>query len=76
MLNAFHVSAIPYLLERLKQSVDVDGSLLDNTLLMYGSSMGDSNLHNQRRVPFFLCGHAAGDVRQFGDSDGIFSPNP
>ena len=63
ILNAFHVSTIPYLLSRLKQTVDGDGNLLDNTLLMYGSSMGDSNLHNHKRVPFFLCGHAGGAVR-------------
>jgi uncharacterized protein DUF1552 len=63
VLNGFHVSMISYFLERLRQTVDVDGSLLDNTLLMYGSSMGDSNLHNHKRVPFFVCGHAGGAVR-------------
>lgn len=62
-LNGFHVSTIPYFLGRLTQRVEADGNLLDNTLLMYGSSMGDSNLHNHKRVPFFLCGHGGGAVR-------------
>ena len=41
---------------------------------MYGSSMGDSNLHNHKRVPFFLCGHAAlglGAITRLGESDGV-----
>jgi len=60
VLNGFHVSTIPYFLGRLRQTLEADGNLLDNTLLMYGSSMGDSNLHNHKRVPFFLCGHGGG----------------
>ena len=63
VLNAFHVSTIPYFLGRLRQTLEGDGNLLDNTLLMYGSAMGDSNLHNHKRVPFFLCGHGGGAVR-------------
>ena len=34
--------------------------MLDNTLLIYGSAMGDSNLHNHKRVPFFVAGGAGG----------------
>ena len=45
-LNAFHVGQVPYLLECLKNTPDGGGSLLDNTLLVYGSPMGDSNLQN------------------------------
>jgi hypothetical protein len=61
-LNAFHVGLIPYFLDRLRRTADDEGPLLDNTLLMYGSSMGDSNLHNHKRVPFFLAGHAGGAI--------------
>jgi Protein of unknown function (DUF1552) len=61
-LNAFHVSLIPYFLERLKAIPDGDGSLLENTVLLYGSSMGDSNQHNHRRVPFFIVGKAGGTI--------------
>jgi hypothetical protein len=62
-LNTFHVSLIPYFLERLKNTPDVDGNLLDKTLLMYGSPMGDSNQHNHRRVPFFIAGRAGGALK-------------
>jgi hypothetical protein len=60
-LNAFHVSLIPYCLEKLRQLPDEDGAtILDNTLLLYGSAMGDSNQHDHKRVPFFIAGRAGG----------------
>jgi Protein of unknown function (DUF1552) len=62
-LNRYHVSLIPYFLEKLKNSPDGDGSLLDHTLILYGSPMGDSNTHNHRNVPLFLAGHANGAVK-------------
>jgi hypothetical protein len=62
-INAYHVSMIPYVLEKLKNTPDGDGSLLDHTLLLYGSAMGDSNLHNHRRVPFFMAGRAGGALK-------------
>ena len=62
-LNAYHVSMIPYVLEKLKNTPDGDGHLLDNTVLLYGSAMGDSNQHNHKRVPFFLAGHAGGRIK-------------
>ncbi len=42
-INKYHVSLVPYFLERLKRTPDGDGNLLDNTLLMYGSPMGNPN---------------------------------
>ncbi|MEO8028518.1 MAG: DUF1552 domain-containing protein [Bryobacteraceae bacterium] len=62
-MNAFHVSLVPYFLEKLKNTPDGDSSLLDNTLLMYGSAMGDSNEHDHKRVPFFLAGRAGGKLK-------------
>ena len=62
-LNAYHVGLMPYLLEKLKNTPDGDGTLLDNTLLIYGSPMGDSNLHNHKRVPFFMAGRAGGALK-------------
>jgi len=59
-LNAYHVSMIPYVLDKLRRIPDGDGTLLDHTMLLYGSAMGDSNLHNHKRVPFFLAGGAGG----------------
>jgi hypothetical protein len=62
-LNRYHVSLIPYFLEKLKNTPDGDGNLLDNSLVMYGSPMGDSNVHNHKRVPLFLAGHASGGLK-------------
>jgi hypothetical protein len=53
----------PYLLEKLKNTPDGDGSLLDHALVLYGSPMGDSHTHEHRRVPLFLAGHAGGAVK-------------
>ena len=62
-LNRYHVSLIPYFLEKLKSTPDGDGNLLDHSLVMYGSPMGDSNVHNHKRVPIVLAGHACGKVK-------------
>ena len=62
-INKYHVSLIPYFLEKLKSTPDGDGNLLDNSLVLYGSPMGDSNIHNHKRVPLFLAGHAGGTIK-------------
>ncbi len=60
VINKYHVSLLPYFLDKLKSMNEGDGNLLDKTLIMYGSPMGDSNLHNHRRVPLILLGGANG----------------
>jgi hypothetical protein len=62
-INTYHVSMVPYLLAKLKNTPDGDGNLLDNSLIMYGSPMGDSNLHNHKRCPLFLAGRAGGQLK-------------
>jgi hypothetical protein len=62
-INTYHVSMVPYLLERLRNTPDGDGNLLDNSLVVYGSPMGDSNLHNHKRCPLFLAGKAGGRIK-------------
>lgn len=62
-LNQYHVSKAAYFLEKLKNTPDGDGNLLDHSLVLYGSPMGDSNVHNHIRVPIFLAGHANGNVK-------------
>jgi hypothetical protein len=62
-LNRYHVSLVPYFLEKLKNTPDGDGNLLDHSLVLYGSPMGDSNVHNHKRVPIFLAGHANGQLK-------------
>src|SRR5580698_10151415 len=62
-LNAYHVSMVAYFAEKLKNTPDGDGNLLDHSMVMYGSPMGDSNVHNHKRVPMMLVGHANGTLK-------------
>ncbi len=60
MINKYHVSMLPYFLDKLKSIQESDGNMLDKTMIVYGSPMGDSNLHNHRRCPLILLGKAEG----------------
>jgi len=62
LINKYHVSMLPYFLDKLKSISEGEHSLLDKTLIMYGSPMGDSNLHNHRRCPLILLGGANGKL--------------
>jgi hypothetical protein len=62
-INRYHVSLVPYLLEKMKSTPDVNGNLLDNSLVIYGSPMGDSNVHNHKRCPLVLAGHMGGKLK-------------
>jgi hypothetical protein len=62
LINRYHVSMLPYLLERLKNASDGEGSLLDQTMIIYGSPMADGNTHNHRRCPLLLLGGANGKL--------------
>ena len=62
-INKYHLSMMPYFLEKLKNTPDGDRSLLDNSLVIYGSPMGDSNVHNHKRCPLFFAGHAGGRLK-------------
>ena len=62
-INTYHVSLIPYFLEKLKNTPDGAASLLDRTMVVYGSPMGNSNIHNHKRCPQFLAAHANGHLK-------------
>jgi hypothetical protein len=62
-INTYHVSMVPYFLQKLQNTPDGDGTLLDNTLIIFGSPMGNSNVHNHKRCPLFLAGHAGGTLK-------------
>jgi hypothetical protein len=62
LINKYHVSMLPYFLDRLKSISEGDGTLLDKTVIMYGSPMADGNLHNHRRCPLFLLGRGNGKL--------------
>jgi hypothetical protein len=62
-INDYHVSMVPYFLEKLRNTPDGESNLLENTLIIFGSPMGNSNVHNHKRCPLFLAGHAGGHVK-------------
>jgi hypothetical protein len=62
LINKYHVAMLPYFLDKLKSVQEGESSLLDKTLIVYGSPMGDSNLHNHRRCPLILLGGANGKL--------------
>ncbi|MGA2041601.1 MAG: DUF1552 domain-containing protein [Bryobacteraceae bacterium] len=62
-LNRYHVSKVAYFLDRLRNTPDGDGNLLDHSMVLYGSPMGDSNIHDHKHLPLFLAGHANGNLK-------------
>jgi hypothetical protein len=62
-INTFHVSLVTHLLDRLKATPDGDGSLLDHSLILYGSAMSNSNIHDHAPLPVLIAGGAAGKLK-------------
>jgi hypothetical protein len=61
-INEYHVSMLPYFLQKLDAIQEGESSMLDKTMIIYGSPMGDSNLHNHKRCPLILLGGANGQM--------------
>ncbi|MDQ3212986.1 MAG: DUF1552 domain-containing protein [Acidobacteriota bacterium] len=59
-INAFHVSLFAYFLEKLKATPEGNGTLLDHALYLYGSGMGNPNVHDHVNLPILVAGGAAG----------------
>ena len=57
-INAFHVSLFAYFLEKLKSTPEGDGTLLDHSLYLYGSGMGNPNVHDHVNLPILVAGGA------------------
>ena len=62
-LNQYHVKTLAYFVEKLQSIPDGDGTLLDNSLILYGSNMGNSNQHTHFDVPHVLIGGASGRLQ-------------
>lgn len=62
-INAFHVSLFAEFLEKMKATSDGSGSLLDHSLFLYGSGMGNPNVHDHQNLPVIVAGGAAGGVK-------------
>ena len=62
-LNRYHVQMLAYLVKKLNDIKEGDGTLLDRSLILYGSNMGDSNQHLHYDVPAVLIGGASGKMK-------------
>jgi hypothetical protein len=60
LINKYHVSMLPYFMEKLQAAMDGDTNLLEKTLIIYGSPMANGNNHNHRNCPLILLGHGGG----------------
>ena len=77
-INKYHISVVAYFVDKLKKTKEGDSTLLDQTLILYGSPMGNSNLHNHKRVPLVLVGHGGGVLKgglHYVAADGTPSAN-
>ena len=61
-INRYHVGQVPYLLQKLKDTMEGDTHLLDKTMVVYGSPMGNPNVHNHKRCPLIVVGGANGKL--------------
>lgn len=62
-INTYHVSLLAYFLDKLRSTPDGNGNLLDNSLILYGSGMSNSNIHNHAPLPVLVAGGAAGKMK-------------
>jgi hypothetical protein len=62
-INKYHISVVTHFVDKLKKTKEADSNLLEQSLILYGSPMGNSNLHNHKRVPLILLGHAGGKLK-------------
>jgi hypothetical protein len=62
LINKYHVELLAYFLEKLKATPDGDGSLLDHSMILYGSSMSNGNQHDHDPLPIVLAGGASGKL--------------
>jgi hypothetical protein len=62
-INAYHVSLFAYFLDKLKSTKDGDGSLLDHTMYLFGSGMGNPDAHDHANLPILVAGGGAGTIK-------------
>jgi hypothetical protein len=64
-IDRFHVAKLARFLERLRDTTDgTEGTLLDHSMVLYGSGLGDGNRHTHKDLPILVSGHAGGRWKQ------------
>ncbi len=62
-IDAYHVQQVAYLLGKLRDTQDGDGTLLDHSMLLYGAGISNGNVHDHSPLPILLCGGGAGQLQ-------------
>lgn len=62
-INCYHMEQFAYFLDKLKSTADHDGTLLDHSVVTYGSALGDPNVHDHVHLPTILAGNAMGRIK-------------
>lgn len=62
-INRFHVENLAYLLEKMKSIQEPEGTLLDNSMIVYGAGISDGDRHNHDNLPTLLAGGGAGSIK-------------
>lgn len=62
-INKFHMDQFAYLLNKLRNLSEADGSVLDHSMIVYGSGIGDGNRHNHNDLPIVMAGRGCGTVK-------------
>lgn len=63
LINRWHIEQVAYFLERLKSIPEGNGSLLDHSMVMYGSGLNDGNKHQEENLPVILAGGGGGKLK-------------
>lgn len=72
-INTYHAQNFAYLLDKMRHTADGDGSLLDHSIILYGSGLSDGNIHSHDNLPITLFGGGAGTLK--GGRHLRYSPN-
>jgi hypothetical protein len=62
-IDTFHVQQVAYFLGKLRDTPDGEGTLLDNSMLLYGAGISNGNVHDHSPLPVLLCGGGAGQLQ-------------
>jgi hypothetical protein len=62
-INTYHAEMFAYYLDKLQNTPDGDGSLLDHMMILYGSGMSDANVHSVQNLPIMLVGEVSGRIK-------------
>ena len=62
-INCYHIQALVYAIEKLKAVQEGDGTLLDHSMILYGSGISDGNRHDHANLPLIIAGKGNGKLK-------------